>query len=184
VPRAAAALAAVLLFLLPQLAAAKQGDPRLDGLFARLKAATTQAEAAPVEAEIWAVWGEAPDPESGVLLTRAEGAIEHRDYTGALDTLDTLVRKTPDFAEAWNKRATVRYLIRDYRGSVEDIRRTLALEPRHFGALSGLGLIYLAVDDPKAAARSFQAALAVYPLMPGAKAQLEMLQGELKGEPL
>jgi hypothetical protein len=60
----------------------------------------------------------------------------------------------------------------------------LALEPRHFGALSGLGLIYLAVDDPKAAARSFAAALAVYPIMPGAKAHLEMLQGELKGEPL
>jgi len=184
VPRAAAALAAVLLCLLPHLGAAKQGDPRLDGLFARLKAATTQAEAAPVEAEIWAVWGEAPDPESGALLTRAEGAIEQRDYTGALDTLDTLVRKTPDFAEAWNKRATVRYLVHDYRGSVLDIERTLTLEPRHFGALSGLGLVYLAVDEPKAAARSFQAALAVYPLMPGAKAQLEMLQGELKGEPL
>src|ERR671938_247070 len=112
-----------------------QGDPRLDGLFVRLKAATTQAEA----------------------------AIDRRDYLDALDALDTLVRKAPDFAEAWNKRATVRYLIRDYRGSVLDIERTLALEPRHFGALSGLGLIYLAVDDPRAAARSFAAALAVYP---------------------
>ena len=182
-PRAAAALAALIL-LLPQFAAAKQGDPRLDGLFAQLKAATTQAEAAPVEAEIWAIWGEAPDSAAGALLGRAEGDISRRDYTDALDALDTLVRQAPDFAEAWNKRATVRYLIHDYRGSVEDIRRTLALEPRHFGALSGLGLIYLAVDDPKAAARSFEAALAVYPTMPGAKAQLEMLQGELKGEPL
>jgi tetratricopeptide (TPR) repeat protein len=184
VPSAAAALAALLLVLLPHLADAKQGDPRLDGLFARLKAATTQAEAAPVEAEIWAVWGEAPDPGAGALLARAEAAIGRRDYTEALDALDTLVRGAPDFAEAWNKRATVRYLIHDYRGSVEDIRRTLALEPRHFGALSGLGLIYLAVDDPKAAARSFEAALAVYPTMPGAKAQLEMLKGELRGEPL
>ena len=177
-PRAATALAAAILALLPLVTAAKQGDPRLDGLFARLKAATTQAEAAPVEAEIWAVWGEAPDPESGALLSRAEAAIGRRDYTEALDALDALVEKAPDFAEAWNKRATVRYLIHDYRGSVLDIERTLTLEPRHFGALSGLGLIYLAVDDPRAAARSFAAALAVYPTMPGAKAHLEMLQGE------
>ena len=183
--RGATALAAILVaLLLPLVAAAKQGDPRLDGLFARLKAATTQAEAAPVEAEIWAVWGEAPDPESGALLARAEAAIGRRDYTDALDALDALVEKAPDFAEAWNKRATVRYLVHDYRGSVLDIRRTLALEPRHFGALSGLGLVYLALDDPKAAARSFEAALALYPLMPGAKAHLEMLRGELQGEPL
>jgi tetratricopeptide (TPR) repeat protein len=150
-------------------ALARQDDPRLPDLFAALKAAPGPAEAAPLEARIWSIWAETPDP---------------RDHLGAIQALDELTAKAPDFAEAWNKRATAHYLAGNHRASVEDIRRTLALEPRHFGALSGLGLIYAVVGEPRAAVRSFEAALAIHPHLPGAKAHIRMLEGELEGAPL
>jgi tetratricopeptide (TPR) repeat protein len=117
-------------------------------------------------------------------MARGSEALARRDHLEARDAFDELVRRAPDFAEGWNKRATLHFVAGDYRASVEDIRRTLALEPRHFGALSGLGLIYLAVDRPKAAARSFEAALAIHPHLSGARAQVEMLKAKAAGEAL
>ena len=178
------ALLAVLLLLVAGPVAARQDDPRLEALFARLKAAANAFEAAPVEAEIWTVWSGTSDPQSAGLLARAVEAMARRDHSTALEALNELVDREPDFAEAWNKRATLHYVIGDYRASVEDIRRTLALEPRHFGALSGLGLIYLAINEPAAAARSFEAALAIHPHLTGARANLERLKDELGGAPL
>jgi tetratricopeptide (TPR) repeat protein len=172
--------------VLPPLAGAeaRQDDPRLDGLFARLKAAGSALEAEPVEREIWAVWVEAGDAGGDALMARGSEALARRDHLEARDAFDELVRRAPDFAEGWNKRATLHFVAGDYRASVEDIRRTLALEPRHFGALSGLGLIYLAVDRPEAAARSFEAALAIHPHLSGARAQVEMLKAKAAGEAL
>jgi tetratricopeptide (TPR) repeat protein len=172
------------LLLLSAVAGARQDDPRLDTLFEQLKAASGPAEAAPIEAGIWALWRETPVAVDAALMSRAEAAIQRRDYTDAMEALDLLVAREADFAEAWNKRATVRYLIGDYRGSVEDIRRTLVLEPRHFGALSGLGLIYAAIDEPEAAIRSFRAALAIHPFLLGAKSHIEMLEKQGDGEAL
>jgi tetratricopeptide (TPR) repeat protein len=179
-----AALFALILLVVAGPLAARQDDPRLEPLFARLKSATSAFEAAPVEAEIWAIWSETPDPQSAGLLARATEAMGRRDHPAALEALNELVRREPDFAEAWNKRATLYYVIGDYRASVEDIQRTLALEPRHFGALSGLGLIYLTINDPEAAVRSFEAALAIHPYMTGARANVERLKDELRGAPL
>jgi tetratricopeptide (TPR) repeat protein len=177
-------LAALLLLAAPAAAAARQDDPRLPDLFAALKAAPGPAEAAPLEARIWSIWAETPDPRDAALFARAEAAMARRDHLGAIQALDELVARAPGFAEAWNKRATAYYLAGDYRASVEDIRRALALEPRHFGALSGLGLIYTMLGEPRAAVRSFEAALAIHPHLPGARAHIEMLKGELEGAPL
>jgi tetratricopeptide (TPR) repeat protein len=182
-PAAAAALA-LLWWGGAGAALARQDDPRLPDLFAALKAAPGPAEAAPLEARIWSIWAETPDPRDAALYARAEAAIARRDHLGAIQALDELTAKAPDFAEAWNKRATAHYLAGNHRASVEDIRRTLALEPRHFGALSGLGLIYAVVGEPRAAVRSFEAALAIHPHLPGAKAHIRMLEGELEGAPL
>ncbi len=183
--RLAAALAlAVLGSCVPGPALARQDDPRLPDLFAAHKAAPGPAEAAPLEARIWSIWAETPDPRDATLYARAEAAIARRDHLGAVQALDELTARTPDFAEAWNKRATAHYLAGNHRASVEDIRRTLALEPRHFGALSGLGLIYAVIGEPRAAVRSFEAALAVHPHLPGARVHIEMLEGELEGAPL
>ncbi len=179
-----AALLVLLLLVVAGPSAARQDDPRLDPLFVRLKAAANAFEAAPVEAEIWSIWSETSDPQSAGLLSRAVEAMGRRDHPAALEALNELVRREPTFAEAWNKRATLYYIIGDYRASVADIQRTLALEPRHFGALSGLGLIYLAINEPAAAVRSFEAALAIHPYMTGARANVERLKDELRGAPL
>ena len=87
----------------------------------------------------------------------------------------------PRFAEAWNKRATLRYLVGDDEGSIADIRQTLALEPRHFGALSGLALIMERQDRPGDAARSLKAALAINPFLPNGRDRLQALERKAAG---
>lgn len=164
-------------------AAADQSDPRLGALFERLAAAADAQAAEPVQAQIWSVWSETGDAENARLFASGTAAMERRAFPEAIDAFSALTRRAPDFAEAWNKRATVYYAIGDYRASVEDIKRTLALEPRHFGALSGLGLIYVTIGEPDAAIRSFEAALKIDPYLPGARAHVEMLRGEAEGDP-
>ena len=93
-----------------------------------------------------------------------------------------MVARTPDFAEGWNRRATVRFMIGDLNGSVDDIRRTLSLEPRHFGALSGLGLIYLQREDWGGARQAFDEALAINPHLPGPRQNLEMIEQRAREE--
>lgn len=177
----AAALA--LLLALAAAAAADQNDPRLEPLFARLAGADA-VESRAIEARIWTIWGENADPRSQELLEAGGVAIANRDHATARQRLDALVERAPDFAEGWNRRATLFWLQGDYAASVRDIRRTLALEPRHFGALSGLGLIYMALDEKEAALRSFEAALALHPNLPGARIHADMLRRSLAGEPL
>jgi tetratricopeptide (TPR) repeat protein len=99
----------------------------------------------------------------------------------ALERFDRIVDLAPEFAEGWNKRATVLYLMGDYQASVLDIQRTLELEPRHFGALSGLGLIYDAIEEPAAALRSFEAALEIHPHLVGTLQRIEELRRQLSG---
>ena len=101
----------------------------------------------------------------------------------ALERFDRMVEQAPDFAEGWNKRATLHYLMGNFRASVLDIQRTLDLEPRHFGALSGLGLIYDAVDQPAAALRSFEAAFAINPHLRSIEQRIIELRRQLAGRP-
>lgn len=164
-------------------ARADQTDSRLPGLFARLRAAADTTAAEAVEAEIWAIWIETDNAEAAALMRRGIAAMNAGDTRTALAAFDALVTAAPGFAEAWNKRATVYYLMGDYAASVADIKRTLALEPHHFGALSGLGLIYLGLDRPEAALKSFEAALAVHPFLPGAAARIDELRERLQGDP-
>ena len=166
----------------PAGAAADQTDPRLDDLFARLQATDRPGEAEALEERIWRIWIEAEDPGQSRVM-----ALGIRDMTldrlpQALERFDRLVDMAPEFAEAWNKRATVHYLMGNYGASVRDIQRTLALEPRHFGALSGLGLIYDALEEPAAALRSFEAALELNPHMDGPRQRVEELRRNLRGD--
>ena len=102
----------------------------------------------------------------------------------AVLSFNRLVEREPGFAEAWNRRATLHYLMGNYAASIDDIEHTLELEPRHFGALSGLGLIMLGLDRPAAALRSFEAALAVHPYLPGARTHIVELRRRLDGDPI
>lgn len=164
-------------------ALADQKDPRLEPLFVQLRAVNVEAAAKPVEAEIWRIWGETENAESAALYARGVAAMNLGDGRTALAAFDLLVAREADFAEAWNKRATLRYLKGDDDGSVADIRRTLALEPRHFGALSGLALIFIRQERPAQALQSLEAALALHPHLPGGRARAEELKELTAGDP-
>ncbi len=162
---------------------ADQDDPRLDALFGQLLAAGSVDSAQAVEAEIWTIWLEIEDTASARLLRQGSDAMARRLFPVAIHSFNRLIDRSPGFAEGWNRRATLHYLMGNDEASIRDIERTLALEPRHFGALSGLGLIMLRNDRPEAALRSFEAALAVHPHLPAARAHLEPLRQLLEGEP-
>jgi len=165
----------------PGLAMADQTDPRLDDLFARLQATDQPGEARALEQRIWRIWIRADDPVANRLMAQGIRAMTQRRLPEALERFDRLIDHAPQFAEAWNKRATVHYLMGNDAASVHDIQRTLALEPRHFGALSGLGLIYDALDRPDAALKSFEAALELNPHMDGARRRGEELRRSRRG---
>lgn len=157
-------------------ARATQANPQLETLFARLQATQDAGEGEAIQAAIWEVWTATDDKAAARMMAVGIIAMGQDRLDDALSTFDALVEAAPDFAEAWNKRATVRYLSGDLEGSVDDIERTLALEPRHFGALSGLGLIYQEIEKWDAALRAFEAALRINPHMPTVRANIEKLR--------
>jgi tetratricopeptide (TPR) repeat protein len=168
---------------LPYPAPAAQDDPRLDALFDRLRATANAAEAGVLEGVIWRIWLQSGDSAVDRLMSEGVAAMNAQAFDDALTKFDAIVAAAPQFAEGWNKRATLHYLMGDYAASVGDIRRTLELEPRHFGALSGLGLIYDALGEDAAALRTFEAALAINPHMPGIRLRTEELRKRVGGRP-
>lgn len=177
----AAALAAAVAF--SDGAHGDQQDARLNGLFERLRSTPSDSEGKALEQRIWHIWSEAGDPQIDLLLQEGVLAMSAADFQAALERFDLMVEQAPDFAEGWNKRATLHYMMGNFRASVLDIQRTLDLEPRHFGALSGLGLIYDAVDQPAAALRSFEAAVAINPHLESIEHRIIELRRQLAGRP-
>jgi tetratricopeptide (TPR) repeat protein len=159
---------------------ATQTDPALEQLFARLQATRDAGEGEALQGAIWKAWTVTEDKEAARMMAIGIIAMGQDRLDDALSTFDALVDAAPDFAEAWNKRATVHYLMGNLDASVADIEKTLALEPRHFGALSGLGLIYQEVEKWDAALRAFEAALKVNPHMPTVRANIEVLKQKSK----
>jgi tetratricopeptide (TPR) repeat protein len=141
------------------------GDPtkNLDFLFGALKAAPDEEAAKAVEERIWAVWVISRSDTANLLMTRVRTAVEQQDTDLAIQLLDAIIKIKPDYVEAWNRRATLYYMKKDYGHALADIREVLKREPRHFGALSGLGLILQDIGDDKQALEVYRRALAVYP---------------------
>ena len=180
--RTIAPIIASVLLVLAIAAQAAQNDARLDGLFTRLKSAANPIEARLVEETIWRIWLISNDARANRLMARGVDAMNRGDNARALAAFDDIVRILPGFAEGWNKRATVHYLMGNHETSLGDIVRTLALEPRHFGALSGRGLVNLALGREETALKAFEAALRIYPRLPGAKSHIKALREKLKGK--
>lgn len=178
--RIVAAIVLVSVVALAPAARAGQADERLDVLFDRLKTTDSEVEAAALTRQIWVIWGHSASDVVNAFMAKGAEAMSRRNYETALAAFNKVVETEPNFAEGWNKRATVHYLMGDYAASVQDVERTLTLEPRHFGALSGLGLIYLAVGDDLAALKAFEAALKVNPYLPGARAHVDQLRRRLR----
>jgi len=164
-------------------ARADQNDSRLPELYERLKTAGSAREARVLEAAIWTIWMETDDDDIGLLFRRGMEAMANDTPDDALNYFSQVTRRAPDFAEGWNKRATIFFVMGDFQASVEDVERTLALEPRHFGALSGLGLINLALGREAAALKAFEAAMAVNPFFTGVRERVKELRDKLGGKP-
>jgi tetratricopeptide (TPR) repeat protein len=151
---------------------------RLDGLFSDLMTAKG-SEARAIEQKIWGVWLESGDAEVDSLMTAMILAMNSRSFGPALAFANKIVTIKPDFAEGWNKRATLYYIVKDFNHSIADIEATLALEPRHFGALSGLGMIMMQIGDKRRAIAAFRKALEVNPTMDGIRDTVSALEKEL-----
>jgi tetratricopeptide (TPR) repeat protein len=178
-------MALALCFLVGGATLAGADGRSLDRLFERLRQTDSSAEAALVERMIWSVWLTYPDDEDGDvrrLMAHAAAAMDRGALAAAERLYSRVVTVAPAFAEGWNKRATVRFARGDTIGSIADIRTVLALEPRHFGALSGLGLCLMRLDRPAQALAAFEQALAVNPHLTGARAHSEHLRRMLAGQ--
>lgn len=160
-------------------ASADQTDPRLSDLFSSLVNAPNPGIAQGIQQEIWEIWFEGPDNRSVDALMNARMAAEVGDVEAAERAFDRLVEDYPGFAEAWNQRAILRYLVGDITGSLSDIDQALALEPRHFGALSGRGQCYLRMENYRAALNSFEEALGINPWIQSTARQIQMLKAIL-----
>ncbi len=137
----------------------------LDFLFGALKAAPDDEIARAIEQRIWAVWGRSSSDTTSLLMTRVQKAIEDKNTGLALELLNAVVTIKPDYVEGWNRRATLYYMKKDYGRALADIREVLKREPRHFGALSGLGLILQDIGDDKQALQVYRRLLVIYPRM-------------------
>jgi tetratricopeptide (TPR) repeat protein len=178
----AAVLAAVVIAHAPQAAWAQAGSsaeapkhPRptnvdrsrnIEFLFGALKAAPDAEAAKLVENRIMALWLASGSDTADLLMSRVKAAIDEKDFDLAVQLLDSIVEIKPDYVEAWNRRATVHFMKKNFGQSIADIRQVLAREPRHFGALAGLGMIMQEIGEEKRALEIFRRALDVHPHLP------------------
>jgi tetratricopeptide (TPR) repeat protein len=163
----------------PEASQIKTGE-LLDRLFGQLHQASDEDSAHLIEQAIWKVWGHSGSPTADLLLVQAQKAMQARAFPQAIAILDTIIDREPNFAEAWNKRATTYYLMRQFDQSLADIERVLDLEPRHFGALAGRGMIMRELGRDREALEAYRRALAIHPQMPGPKRAVEELSAEVE----
>lgn len=162
---------------------AQRGDVtrNLDFLFEALKIAPDETSAKAIEDRIWSLWYVSKSDTANLLMGRAKTATDAKDYDLAIRLLDAIVDLRPDFVEAWNRRATVNFLRKDYGAAMSDIRQVLSREPRHFGALSGLGIIMQEFGDDKHALEVYRRALAVHPRLQKIPDIVKTLQEKVEG---
>ena len=161
---------------------AETAKERLDRLFSELKRERNEQAASRIADAIRTEWQRSGSATIDLLMQRAAVAMQARKYDAALDFLDEVTVLAPAFAEGWNRRATVHYLRRDYGRSMTDIERTLRLEPRHFGALSGMAAIFKAYDNKQAALNAFERVLDIYPMLRSAQQEVSDLADALAGQ--
>lgn len=164
----------------PPVAETKQA--RLDQLFADLKRERNEKAAERIAGRIWTEWFQSGSASIDLMMQWSQKAIENQKFDVALDFLDQVVILQPTYAEGWNRRATVHYMMKNFGKSMSDIDHTLRLEPRHFGALSGLAQIMAVTGHKQSALEAWQKVLGIYPMMRSAQDQVATLSEELAGE--
>lgn len=156
----------------------------LDFLFGALKAAPDADSARAVESRIVALWTVSGSDTADLLMTRVKKAIEGKDVALGLELLDALLEFRPEYIEAWNRRATLHFINKNYIAAIEDLRQVLAREPRHFGALVGLGMILQELEDEKFALAAFRRALELHPHLPRVSELAKALEEKVEGRPI
>ncbi|ESY81848.1 hypothetical protein X740_08335 [Mesorhizobium sp. LNHC221B00] len=155
---------------------------RLDKLFTDLKRERNEKAAERIAGNIWNEWSQSGSASIDLMMQWSQKAIENQKFDVALDFLDQVVTLQPSYAEGWNRRATVHFMMKNYGKSMSDIDRALQLEPRHFGALSGLAQIMALTGHKQSALEAWQKVLVIYPMMRSAQDQVATLSEELAGE--
>jgi tetratricopeptide (TPR) repeat protein len=154
---------------------------RLDTLYEALAKAPSQAIAKLVEAKIEILNLQSGSATADLLMLRARARIEAKDTKLALELLDSVIAVAPNFTEAWAQRATLRYVTKDISGALADLRVVLAREPRHYAALTGLGLILQELGENKRALEAFRRALVVDPYLDSVTDMVKKLEVEVEG---
>jgi tetratricopeptide (TPR) repeat protein len=157
-------------------------ENRLDTLFSRLKRERKEAAAERIAAQIWEEWNQSGSASIDLMMQWSQEAMDAKKFDVALDFLDQVVTLQPSFAEGWNRRATVHFMMQNYQKSMADIDHTLQLEPRHFGALAGMALIMKNTGRKELALNAYQRVLDIYPMMRSAQDEVATLSEELAGE--
>jgi tetratricopeptide (TPR) repeat protein len=162
---------------------APKGDRgrNIDFLFDALKAAPDAEIAKQVENRIWAIWLASGSDTADLLMSRVKAAIEGKDARLAIQLLGSIIEIKPDYIEAWNRRATLFFALKDYGRAMADIREVLNREPRHFGALAGLGMILEEIGESKQALEAYRKALAINPHMQRVPDQVKALTEKVEG---
>jgi len=153
----------------------------IDFLLGALKVAPDAEAAKAIEQRIWSLWMVSKSDTANLLMTRVKAAIDGKDNELAIRLLSAIVEIRPDYIEAWNRRATLYYMQKDYYRAMADIRQVLAREPRHFGALAGMGLILQDTGDDKHALEVYRRALEVNPYLPRIPDLVKTLTEKVEG---
>ena len=166
---------------------AEERSNKLDKLFIELKNSKDSSSSLIIRNKILKIWSIHPsDDRRGFrlteLLNQGTVLINRKELNKAYELFTKIIATEPDWSEAWNKRATVLYLMNRYQSSLDDIKITLALEPRHFGALSGQALNYIELKQYEKAIESYEAAQKIYPLLDSAKKMIPELQEMIKDQ--
>jgi tetratricopeptide (TPR) repeat protein len=183
--RAVALIVIALIGLLVQLAAtgARAQTQSLDDLFAALKIAGPE-DWEPIEKNIWLEWSKSGSKAMDLLLERGKAEMTRGNFPDAIGHFSALIDHAPEFSEGWNARATAFFLADEYGLSMADIRQTLLLEPRHFGAMAGLGMILERLERPKNAMKIYLEAQKVHPNRPDVLQAIERLKEKIEGATL
>ena len=174
-------LGVTVFLILPPAAHGDQNDPALDGLFEQLQRTDNFETADEITKEIWRIWRQSPDDEINRLMRTGVIAMSSGQFNRAINAFDQIIHIDASFAEGWNKRATVYFLMGDYQRSTADVEKTLQLEPRHFGAAAGLGLILMNLGYYEEALQAFRKALEINPHLVGPKMRIKRLESILSG---
>ena len=161
---------------------ASEINKKLDKLFVDLKN-SSQTNFLEIEQKIWELWSTHPnDQKLTLLLAEGSKAVNSNDFNKAIDIFTKVIKLDPSWAEAWNKRATVLYLVGQYKKSQNDINRVLELEKRHFGALAGQGLVNIKLKNYEKAIKSYEKALEIHPNMQSPELMIKEIEVLIKQE--